>query len=82
MENPIRKLYTELTNDELVVLLSEIESCEKTGLYPNDAKIRELCRKTASITGLDVSSNLLHVQIGILREGSFRWLNIKKRELI
>jgi len=32
-----------------------------------------LCIKTAEITGLDVSSNLMHVQMGVLKEAAFRW---------
>ena len=71
--NPINKLYSDLTNDELLFLIDEIIIGEETGSFPIDAKIRDLCRKTAEITGMDISSNLMIVQIGVLKESAFRW---------
>ena len=72
--NPIKQLYSDLTNVELEVLVKEIRESEKTGVFQNESEIRNLCRKTSEITRMDVSSNLLMVQLGVLKEAAFRWL--------
>ena len=72
--NPIKQLYSDLTNVELEVLVKEIRESEKTGVFPKESEIRILCRKTSEITKMDVSSNLLMVQLGVLKEAAFRWL--------
>ena len=71
--NPIQNLYTDLLDDELLILIDELAISEETGSFPMDAKIRDLCKKTAQITGMDISSNLMMVQIGVLKESAFRW---------
>lgn len=72
--NPIKQLFSDLTNVELEVLVKEIRESEKTGIFENDSEIRNLCRKISKITQIDVSSNLLMVQLGVLKEAAFRWL--------
>ena len=72
--NTIKQLYLDLSNTELTLLIREIRESEVTGVFPDNSLIRDLCRKSANITGMDVSSNLLMVQIGVLKEGSYRWL--------
>ena len=74
--NPINKLFNDLTDEELLVLLNEIEVCEKTGSYPMDSTIRELCRKIGQITEQEVSSNLFMAQVSVMRECSYRWKKI------
>lgn len=73
--NPITELYSNLHDVELKIMVTEIREAEKTGVFGNDSEIRKLCRKTAEITGMDVSSNLLMVQLGVLKESAFRWLD-------
>lgn len=73
--NPITELYSNLLDVELKIMIVEIQEAEKTGAFGNDSEIRKLCRKTAEITGMDISSNLLMVQLGVLKECAYRWLN-------
>lgn len=72
--NPINELYKNLTDSELTIIIGEIRESEKTGTFGNESEIRKLCRKTSEITNLDISSNLLMVQMGVLKEAAFRWL--------
>ena len=69
----IRKIYTDLDDIELMQILSEIEESEINGSYPNNSKIREIAKQSAHITGMDISSNLLLVQMNVLKEAAFRW---------
>jgi hypothetical protein len=73
--NPIQKVFKDLTDTELKEMVLEIQECEKTGVFEYDSRIRTLCRIVGGITGMDVSSNLLTVQFGVLKECSFRWVN-------
>jgi hypothetical protein len=72
--NPITELFKNLHDVELKIMIEEIREAEKTGTFGNDSQIRDLCRKTSEITGIDVSSNLLIVQMGVLKMAAFRWL--------
>ena len=72
--NPITELYKNLNDTELTIIIGEIKESEKTGTFGDDSEIRKLCHKTSEITGMDISSNLLMVQLGVLKEAAFRWL--------
>lgn len=72
--NPIAELYKNLNDTELTIIIGEIRESEKTGMFQEESQIRNLCRKTSEITGMDISSNLLMVQMGVLKEAAFRWL--------
>jgi hypothetical protein len=73
--NAIKKVFKDLTDTELKEMVLEIQEAEKTGVFENGSRIRVLCRVVGGITGMDVSSNLLTVQFGVLQESSFRWVN-------
>ena len=73
--NDIKKLYSDLSDDKLRMAVKEIENAEQTGVFGDDSIIRNLCKETANITNMDVSSNLLMVQFGILKEAAYRWMN-------
>jgi predicted HAD superfamily phosphohydrolase len=70
----INELFKNLNDTELTIIIGEINECEKTGTFGDESEIRKLCRKTSEITGMDISSNLLMVQMGVLKEAAFRWL--------
>ena len=72
----IAKLFSDLTDEELLVLIEEFTYCEENGFYPEEAYLRELCKNVSRITGLDVSSNLMMVQLNVLRECALRWKKI------
>lgn len=70
----IKTLYSKLSDDKVRVAIEEIKHAETTGVFGDDSIIRNLCRETAKITNMDVSSNLLMVQIGVLKEAAYRWV--------
>ena len=75
--NPIKQLFSDLSDEELILTINEIKECDVTGILPDNSNVRELCRESAKITNMDVSSNLLMVQINILKEGAYRWLDYR-----
>lgn len=76
MLNPIKKLYKDLSNEELILLVKEIQVSDETGTFPEDSLVRDMCRKSAEITGMDMASNLLMTQINICKEASIRWVSV------
>ena len=76
--NQVQEIFTGLTDHELEVIIHEIKRAETTGVFGDQSSIRELCRRVAVTTGMDVSSNLLMVQIGVLKEAAYRWVNRQK----
>jgi hypothetical protein len=81
-KNSITELYRSLSTNDIIKVINEIEYCETNGSFPEYSLIRELCKRTATITGLDVSSNLMHVQMGVLKEASFRWRDDQEIRLL
>ena len=69
----IKNIYSSLTDDELLLAVGEVESAELNGFFSEDSIVRELATKTSIITKMDVTSNLLIVQINILKESAYRW---------
>jgi hypothetical protein len=76
MLNPIKKLYQDLSNEELILLVKEIQVSDETGVIPIQSLVRDMCRKSAEITGMDMASNLLMTQINICKEASIRWVSV------
>ena len=72
--NSIKTLYSSLSDEKVKIAVEEIKHAEATGVFGDDSIIRNLCRATAKITNMDVSSNLLMVQIGVLKEAAYRWI--------
>ena len=70
----IKTLYSSLSDDKVKIAVEECKSAETTGVFGDDSIIRNLCRETAKITNMDISSNLLMVQIGVLKEAAYRWI--------
>ena len=70
----IKTLYSSLSDDKVKIAVEECKSAETTGVFGDDSIIRNLCRETAKITNMDISSNLLMVQIGLLKEAAYRWI--------
>lgn len=75
--NQIKDIFTRLTEAELIELLTEMRIADDKGYYENDSKVRDLCREVAEITGMDLSSNLMHTQMQILKEAAYRWHTTK-----
>ena len=69
----IQEIYKKLSDLEILEFLTDMENCENNGSFPDDSIIRKLCKQTTEITGLDVSSNLLMVQMGVLKEAAYRY---------
>ena len=77
----IQKLYSDLSDEKLKLAVEEIKHAEETSIFGDDSIIRNLCRETAKITNIDVSSNLLMVQIGVLKEAAYRWIKTLPSEI-
>ena len=75
--NPIKQLFSDLSDEELILTINEIKESDVTGVFPDNSNVRALCQESANITNMDVSSNLLMVQLNILKEGAYRWLDCR-----
>ena len=80
MENPIVKLFNDLTDEELQILMDEVIHCETVGYFPENATIRTLTKKCSEITQTDTASNLLMVQMNVFKQGAIRWIKLKENE--
>ena len=77
MENPIRKIFSDMSNDELLQGISEILDSEKSGVIPLDSVIRKYCDLCKEHTQSSSSSlELFMTTTNILREGSIRFRNL------
>ena len=78
-ENPIVKLFSNLSDEDVMQALNEYIEAESTGIFSDDSMVRKLARQCSEITLMDTSSNLLMVQMNVLIEGSLRWMSIREK---
>jgi len=77
--NPVVKLFNDLSDEDILTVLNEIIEAEKSGQFAYDSKIRELAQQCNVLTHPTISNNLLMVQINVLKEGAMRWVKIKEK---
>lgn len=77
MESPILKLFSDLTDEDLVLAIAEIKENSKNGFIKDDGFVREMARKMKEITMVEGSMDLTFSEINLLREAAYRWLQNK-----
>lgn len=75
--NAITKLFEDLTDNQLIEAVSQIQEDEPKGIIRSGGYVRELTRKFSEITGENNTIHLTMVQMSIFREAAIRFSNRK-----
>ncbi len=71
--NKIKQFFSDISDSELVELIEELKESDENGFIGD--KVRELARKMSVLTNSLTTTDFLMVQLGIMKEASFRWVN-------
>lgn len=75
MENPIVKLFENISEEELKKAILEIKKDNLTGIIHEGGIVRKYAKLIGNITDEPISANLMMSQINLLKEAAFRWVD-------
>ena len=76
MENPIIKLFNDMSNDVLEMCLIELAEADKDG-FLKDGKVREINKEVRKLTlSSSESTDLFLTQMNIYKQAAMRYLVI------
>ncbi len=74
MKNPIMKIFSDLTDMELVTAIHEIQQDEPNGIIRANGYVRKLNQKVMEITNeTNYSVHLTSVVVGLFKEAAYRY---------
>lgn len=72
--NKLEKIFDDISEQELVVLLKELEIYKRFGSLPEKAKLRKLIETIMIETGNTFSVEVIGVCYKILEKAAYKWL--------
>jgi len=72
--NRITKIFSDLSDEELIQAVSEIKEDEVSGIVRSGGMVRKLIIEWNNITGENNTIHMTGVHVGIFREAAFRFL--------
>ena len=73
MTNKITKIFSDMTDEELVLVIDEIREDAPQGIIREDGIVRSKCKMVHDIVGGNVYEHLTMVQVSILQEAAYRF---------
>jgi hypothetical protein len=72
-KNPIKSIFTNLTDDDLVLSIQEMKEDESLGVIRENGYVRNLCKQIHNFVGGNVYEHMIMVQVSLYKEASFRF---------
>ena len=73
MENEITKVFSDMSNEELVLVIQEMKEDGSQGIIRMDGIIRKTCKIVHKIVGGNMYEHMMMVQFSILQEAAYRF---------
>ena len=73
MTNKVTKIFSDMTDEELVLVIDVMKEDAPQGIIREDGIVRSKCKMVHSIVGGNVYEHLTMVQVSILQEAAFRF---------
>lgn len=73
MINEVTKIFSDMTDEELVLVIQEMKEDGPQGFVRTEGIVREKCHRIHEITGGNTYEHLMMVQMSILKEAAFRF---------
>ncbi len=74
MINEVTKIFSEMTDLELVQAIREMKEDSPKGIIREDGVVREICKMVNQIIGGNVCEQLMMTEMSILREAAYRFV--------
>ena len=75
MTNKVTKVFSDMTDEELVLVIDEMREDDPLGIIRENGIVRSKCKMVHDIVGVGGSTyeHLTMVQVSILREAAYRF---------
>ncbi len=71
--NPITKLFSDISDEELKAAIIEIKQSDITGYVADNGYVRKYAKLTGEITGGFTTTDFYMTTINFLKQAAFRW---------
>ena len=73
MTNKETKIFSDMTDEELVLVIAEMKEDDPQGIIRENGIVRSKCKMVHNITGGNIYEHLMMVQISIIKEAAYRF---------
>jgi len=73
MANEVTKVFSDMSNEELVQVIQEMKEDSPQGIIRMEGIIREKCKMVHKIVGGNIYEHMMVVQYSILQEAAYRF---------
>jgi oligoribonuclease (3'-5' exoribonuclease) len=73
MLNEVTKIFSDMTDEELVLVIDEMREDDPLGIIRENGIVRSKCKMVHDIVGGNTYEHLMMVQVSILREAAYRF---------
>jgi hypothetical protein len=73
MANEVTKVFSDMSNEELVQVIQEMKEDSPQGIIRMEGIIREKCKMVHNIVGGNIYEHMMIVQYSILQEAAYRF---------
>ena len=73
MVNEVTKIFSDMTDEELVLVIDEMREDDPLGIIRENGIVRSKCKMVHDIVGGNTYEHLMMVQVSILREAAHRF---------
>lgn len=77
--NTVTKIFSDLTNEQLIEAISEIREDEALGLIREGGYVKKISRQVSELTDTPMTTQLFLTQSSLFRESSYRFIDILKK---
>lgn len=73
MTNKVTKIFSDMTDEELVLVIDEMKEDTPQGIIRENGIIRSKCKMVHDIVGGNTYEHMMMVQVSILQEAAYRF---------
>jgi hypothetical protein len=73
MTNKVTKIFSDMTDEELVLVIAEMKEDDPQGIIRENGIVRSKCKMVHDIMGGNTYEYLMMVQISIMKEAAYRF---------
>ena len=73
MTNEVTKVFSDMSDEELVLVIQEMKEDGLQGIIRMDGIVREKCKMVQEITGFSGEQHLMMAEFSILQEAAYRF---------
>ena len=73
MTNKVTKIFSDMTDEELILVIAEMKEDDPQGIIRENGIVRSKCKMVLDIVGGYTYEHLIMVQVSIMKEAAYRF---------